>query len=525
MQSPNQEFPEYTAVRPKSLFKHPHQFKTTDKRHIYSKPEEKGIETIATTILPSITATPVPPSAWQDIAGEYSVGDDPDAAIPLDVFDVSSMSTIRLMEVSGMMRAVRPPVRDGTAQRPGAPTTPGPFIGQPAGSFVANGSYIATIEQMPTMPLVPVTPPLMEAATRSEAARKTLLGNPAVKVVLGLLIGIGMLVLISRFVNIAATISLLRQHLTTTQGVIYALLAASSFIAAFSIRATRWRLFLLRICQISPFKAIQVFWVAVFLNFLLPIQGGEVAKSLILKQIKGVPISQSLPTVAMDKALDLMPALIIMAAVPFIPGIHMSATLWIILGLVGGILLGIIFTVALMAWNRNAATKFIQTMLKVLPRKIGSKIEGFALGFIDSLLASASSPKTFLPAVLLTCLAVTCDGLFAWFAFLTVGVSNMGFGTAIFGYTTYNMFCILPTPPGQVGSNELVGEIVFGGLLGFPKTDVLAMFVFSHPLAALIMTTMCMICLSGLGISLTSAVRLNAHKGDQPKAAVQGAAL
>ena len=151
------------------------------------------------------------------------------------------------------------------------------------------------------------------------------------------------------------------------------------------------------------------------------------------------------------------------------------------------------------------------------------KIEGFALGLVESLLAGASRPKTFIPAVLLTCLAITCDGLFAWFAFLTVGVSNMSFGIAIFGYTTYNMFCILPTPPGQVGSNELVGVLVFSGLLGYAKTSVLAMYLFSHPWAALIMTAMCLICLSGLGITITSAIKVNAQKAGESSAAEQAA--
>ena len=92
----------------------------------------------------------------------------------------------------------------------------------------------------------------------------------------------------------------------------------------------------------------------------------------------------------------------------------------------------------------------------------------------------------------------------------------MGFGMAIFGYVTYTMFSVLPNPPaGQVGSNELVGVLVFGELLGFPKTNILTMFVFSHPLAALIMTTIGMVCLSGLGISLTSVTKMNAQKDDQ----------
>ena len=161
-------------------------------------------------------------------------------------------------------------------------------------------------------------------------------------------------------------------------------------------------------------------------------------------------------------------------------------------------------------------------MLKILPKGLGVRIEGFALGFVDSLLGGASSPKTFIPAILLTCLAVTCDGFFAWFSFLTVGVSMMNFGTAIFGYTTYNMFSILPNPPGQVGSNELAGELVFGGLLGFPRTSVLAMFVFSHPLAALIMTIMCVVCLSSLGISLTSAMKMNVKKDNASSHVAEG---
>src|SRR5205823_3373109 len=422
--------------------------------------------------------------------------------------------------------AVRPPTQGGYSQatRPTVSELPGLYGGQQADLRLESlGNESDIFGETLSLPQVPVMQGVAQEPTSAQPVWKAILNSLQIRVALGLMVGIAMLFLISRFIDIPTTVTVLRQHLTTRQGVIYALLAAASFIAAFSIRGARWRLFLCRICDISTLKAIQVFWVAVFLNFLLPVQGGEVAKSLILKRIKRVPISQSLPTVAMDKSLDLMPALFIMAAVPFIPGVHMGATLWIILGLVSGILLGIIFTVALMAWNRVATTKFIQMVLKVLPWGIGGKIEGFALGLVESLLVGASRPKTFIPAVLLTCLAITCDGLFAWFAFLTVGVSNMSFGIAIFGYTTYNMFCILPTPPGQVGSNELVGVLVFSGLLGYAKTSVLAMYLFSHPWAALIMTAMCLICLSGLGITITSAIKVNAQKAGESSAAEQAA--
>ena len=92
-------------------------------------------------------------------------------------------------------------------------------------------------------------------------------------------------------------------------------------------------------------------------------------------------------------------------------------------------------------------------------------------------------------------------------AFWTIGY-QISFGTAIFGYTVYNMFYILPTPPGQVGSNEAVGLLVFGGLLHLHPDKVTAMFVFSHPWSALLMTVTALLCLSALGLKLSSAMKV-----------------
>jgi uncharacterized protein (TIRG00374 family) len=498
MISPEDNPPVHPNIRPKRLIKHPHQFLQTDEWRRYSASEEKDFATLPTVPLPKMPALPQTPLPLWDMLPQ----DDLDADILDEMLNLSSMNTMRLMALSGTIMAVRSPVRRGESSKSGIliDLIQAPYESLPTISLPIINGYNGAAQVVVQKPAI------------AKPAWRAVLDTPAVRTVLGLLIGIGILLLISRFVDIPSTVAVLQQHLTTAQGVTYALLATVSFIAAFSIRGARWRLFLSRICDISIFKSIQIFWVAVFLNFALPVQGGELGKCLILKRTNHVPISQSLPTVAMDKSLDLMPALFIIAVVPFIPSIHMSTPLWVILILVSSILIGIIATVALMAWNRSTTTKLIHFVLQVLPKGIGMKIEGFALGFVDSLLASASKPKTFIPAILLTCLAIVCDGLFAWFAFLAVGVTSMNYGTAIFGYTTYNMFCILPTPPGQVGSNELVGVLVFSELLHFPETSVLAMFVLSHPLAALIMTTMCLLCLSSLGISIKSMMKIQVQE-------------
>jgi uncharacterized protein (TIRG00374 family) len=335
---------------------------------------------------------------------------------------------------------------------------------------------------------------------------KSFLRARRTKAVIGLLIGIGLLFLVSRFVNLSASIESLGKHLATPKGILFALLSGSCFLLAFSFRGIRWKLFLHPVVgdKVSTFKAVQLFLVSIFLNFLLPIQGGEVAKCLMVKRIANIPVSRSLPTVAMDRSLDLMPALFIIIIVPLL-GVPMDFKLWVVLGLVVGLLVCLISLVALAAWKRTAAVTFLQKTSHILPKSIAAKIEGFATGFVDSLLLGASRPRIFLPAILLTCVALTLDGLFAMFAFWTIGYT-IPIGTALFGYTVYNMFNILPTPPGQVGSNEAIGLLVFGGLLHLPANNVLAMFVFSHPWAAVLMTTAGITCLSTLGLSIAKVM-------------------
>jgi uncharacterized protein (TIRG00374 family) len=521
-------------IRPSRLIKNPHQFINTDKGVQHRRIEEPDVAALPTAIVPAVKVPLVKVKPTYDPDATIVRGmnvrqwqqtlsaDDPDASIPPEALEIGSMNTMRLMQLSGVMRAVRLPESIATPTQGYGPT-------------VITGALAEVWRQnLPMTPSAPVAdrynsyPPEFFGKTRplggaeevvqqpaqAPSGLKRVLNMPVVRYALGILVGFAFLFLVSRFINIGNTITVLRQNLTTTQGMLDALGAAVAFISAFCIRGVRWSFFLRPVKRVSPLKTIRIFWIAVFMNFLLPVQGGEVIKTFLLKRTDGVPISQSLPTVAMDKSLDLMPALFLMAVMPFIPGIHMTLPLWLILALVSSILIGVLFTVFLTAWNRTLAIKFIQTMLKLLPKGVGAKIEGFALGFVDSLLAGASHPETFIPAILLTCGALACDGLFAWMCFRVVGIENMSYGTAILGYTLFNMFTILPSPPGQLGSNETYGPLVFGQLLGFPKTNVLAMFLFSHPLAALIMTILCLICLGSLGISFSSVMHASPGEGD-----------
>lgn len=339
------------------------------------------------------------------------------------------------------------------------------------------------------------------------------LRTPVAKLLVGLLIGAGLLVLVSRFANIPATLGVLQHNLLTPRGIALACLSGVAFLLAFSIRGIRWKLFLNPIGKVSTFTAVRLALVSIFINFLLPINGGEIAKALTLKRIAGIPISRSLPTIALDRSLDLLPALLIMASVPLL-GIQMDIKLWLILGFVSGLLIGLCCFIALAVWKRAAAITLLRSITGRLPKTVGGKLEAFATSFVDALIIGTRRPKVFIPAVLLTCAAIFFDSLFAMLAFWVIGFP-LPLGKAIFGYTLYNTVYIFPTPPGQIGSNEAMGLLVFGGLLHVPSSKVLAMFLFSHPWAALLMCSAGLICLKTLGLTISSAMRARPAKSEE----------
>src|SRR5216110_2243789 len=147
---------------------------------------------------------------------------------------------------------------------------------------------------------------------------KHLLRNPVVRVVVGLLIGACFLFVVSRFVSLVAGFGVVVQNLETPHGILMALLAGGAFLLAFSIRGMRWKLFLHNLSPIKTSMAVRIYLVAIFVNFLLSFSSGEIAKALLLKRVAGVPVNRSLPTVAMDRSLDLLPALVIMIVVPLL---------------------------------------------------------------------------------------------------------------------------------------------------------------------------------------------------------------
>src|ERR687885_785157 len=168
------------------------------------------------------------------------------------------------------------------------------------------------------------------------------------RTILGLSVGAVLIVTFLRLVNVSAVYARL-EHLTIG----FALLCGVPFLGAYVVRAMRWRC-LLNPCEVSIPRAAAIYQVATFLNWLLPIRGGELAKSLMLRRSNGIPVSRSLATVSMDKAMDLLPALALLAIVPFV-GLHLGRPLWVLLLSALAAVVGVALVLTLAAWRRERA--------------------------------------------------------------------------------------------------------------------------------------------------------------------------
>jgi uncharacterized protein (TIRG00374 family) len=329
----------------------------------------------------------------------------------------------------------------------------------------------------------------------------------ALRTAAGLAIGAALVIAFLRLVNVGAVYKQLQQ---LSAG--YAIGCGAAFLSAYVVRALRWRC-LLRPCRVSIRRAAAIYQVAIFLNWLLPIRGGEVAMSLLLRHSTGIPVSRSLAAVSMDKAMDLLPVVALLAVLP-IAGLHLSGPLWLLLlsalavvGFGAGIL-------ALAAWRRERALALLtRPVAALLPNGAGDRIGAFIAAFVDTLLALIRQPRLLLIAAAYTAIALCLDSLFCLLAFRAVGVA-VPVPVVLYGYTFFNLAFILPSPPGQVGSNELIGLLIFSGSFGVSRPAVGAMFLLSHPLTGLLMTCTGLACLSALGLTMRGTVRLARGQGE-----------
>jgi len=282
------------------------------------------------------------------------------------------------------------------------------------------------------------------------------------------------------------------------------------YIFAYFLRSLRWRIILKPVNKMSVWESFTIFMSGMLVNYLIPVRAGEIAKSVILKTKKNVRISNSLPSIFIDKLTDLFPIIIIMLMVPLI-SIRLNVRLFVIIGLIFFIFLMFLIFLFFAINHKIKALKILNFFLRIIPQKYRIKLQEFFVNFIDGMAIMKDRFSDNCLVYFLTLLAVLSEAIYIFAVFKAFGV-EVSYLEILFGYTLMNLTYILPTPPAQIGSNQLMWVLIFSFALGLNKNLTSAAVTFSHLLTSIWIFLLGGISLITLKINLNQLLQNNNEK-------------
>jgi len=284
--------------------------------------------------------------------------------------------------------------------------------------------------------------------------------------------------------------------------------AAVLYLTAYFVRSLRWRAILHPIVPLRVSESFHMLMAGYFLNYIIPIRAGEVAKSFFLKRLKGIPIATSLPTVFVDKLFELVSILFVVAMVPIL-SIRMSATLATLIYTVLAIFVLAMGLLFFAFRNPDGASRLLCAVFSWLPGRVYKKLSEFIGLFVQGMGVARREARTLWSFLALTGVAVLIDGLYFYFMFRAFSV-DVAFTRVLFGYTLLTLSYILPTPPAQIGYNEFVIGLIFAGGIaaaGVARHEVMAVVIVAHAMTGLLIAGVGMWSFGAMGIRVRESFR------------------
>lgn len=292
-----------------------------------------------------------------------------------------------------------------------------------------------------------------------------------IKILLNTILGILLVFLWSKFVDLG-------EIFTTLARVDLRFVVAffGFFVLSGVLRGLRLKL-LLKQYKIPTRDVIPLIFLGQFLNFVIPIRAGEIAKGVYLSKNYTLPFSKTLTWIFIDRFLDFWVVLLTSGVLLFIIPTNFGSNFRLIVGLAFA---GFSIAAVLAILSQNLARSLVARFSKFLYfTKFQKFFSSFCLSIIDSFSVLKRGKKDSFGLILLTVLATISDGLIWVVLFLSLQ-SNFGFLKPLLGNSLWALSFLVPAAPGYVGSLEASSLAVFSFALGLPVNIVSAATVLNH---------------------------------------------
>lgn len=297
-----------------------------------------------------------------------------------------------------------------------------------------------------------------------------------IKILLNTLLGIILIYIWSRFVDLPQIISTLSKVNLAYLIPIFLFMLLSPLI-----RALRLKIFLSEVKKIDFKDLIFLNGVAMMLNFFIPIRAGEIAKGIFLNTQYNLNLAKSIIWIFIDRFVDFLVVLLLAAGLLLIVPTPLSIRL---IGPIGFILTLVILAAYLAIFQLNFARKLVNFLRPLFIEKhIKIYFDKFTSFILDSFSILDRHPKDLVLMVAITVLAYFADAGVWYFTFLALG-STFGILEMYLGQLLSALTYLIPAAPGYVGSAEASGLLILSGVFRIDANLASAMIVLFHILSA-----------------------------------------
>lgn len=297
------------------------------------------------------------------------------------------------------------------------------------------------------------------------------------KVVFNALLGLILIYIWSRFVDIPQIISNLSKVNLMFVGPIFFFLLLSPIM-----RAVRLKIFLSDIAKLKLLDLTFLNIAAQMLNFFIPIRAGEVLKGVYLNTNYQLPLGKSVIWIFIDRFVDFLAVLLMTTVLFFITPTTLNTSFITVIAVV---LISTLLLAYLIIFQVNFTKQLFSFLRSLLIEKhIKLYFDRFSKFILESFSILNRHPKDLFYMMVITVLAYAADAAIWYFTFIALGV-NQGFIKMYLGQLLSALTYLIPAAPGYVGSAEASGLLILSGVFGIAANLASAMIVLWHILVAI----------------------------------------
>lgn len=285
------------------------------------------------------------------------------------------------------------------------------------------------------------------------------------------------------------------------------------YLSSYFIRSLRLKKLLSYQADIPVFRNYAYVLAGNFLNYLIPLRAGELAKSFFYKKNHNIGYSSSLPAIFIDKIFDTFVILVVLVMVPFMAIVFDRYIKLLILLLICVFVIGLII-LYLSSKSAGFIKKTLQVFFFFIPHKYKARFDNFIHLFVEGIAIFKHHKNLFTPSLILTFTATLTDSLYFFLMFSAFGI-EISFFKVMFGYTLIFLSYVLPHPPAQIGSNELIMVLIFSLGFGYGKNEVSAVMLMSHFVTAVVIFITGWLSLTYTGLKLIDIFKNKENNNEQ----------